>query len=220
MMIRKMKQTSSQYFKQHKDIYGNILYINKPMKNSSTRNELTDYYDEIKNCLKCQLGNSRTNFVFGVGNPESDIVFVGEAPGKNEDLEGEPFVGRGGKLLDKILEAINVTRKDIYILNVLKCRPPENRDPANDEIEKCEPYLKKQLKIIKPKLIVALGRISAMTLLKTKDSLTDMRNTIHKYEGIDLMVTYHPAAILRNPNFKRPTWDDFKYIRDNYLNGK
>ena len=220
MMIRKMKQTSSQYFKQHKDIYGNILYINKPMKNSSTRNELTDYYDEIKNCLKCQLGNSRTNFVFGVGNPESDIVFVGEAPGKNEDLEGEPFVGRGGKLLDKILEAINVTRKDVYILNVLKCRPPENRDPSNDEIEKCEPYLKKQLKIIKPKLIVALGRISAMTLLKTKDSLTDMRNTIHKYEGIDLMVTYHPAAILRNPNFKRPTWDDFKYIRDNYLNGK
>ena len=122
--------------------------------------------------MKCALGKNRKNFVFGMGNPNSDIVFVGEAPGKNEDLKGIPFVGRGGQLLDKILVAVNLTRKDVYILNVLKCRPPENRDPLQEEIDKCEPYLKKQLSLIKPKLIVSLGRISAMTLLKSKDSLT------------------------------------------------
>ena len=224
MNQKMMKQISEKYLEQHKDIYGNILYFDKKnnnsIKKSNSSKKLVQYYNSIKDCLECPLGHTRTNFVFGIGNPESDIVFVGEAPGKNEDLIGEPFVGRGGKLLDKILKAISLTRKDIYILNVLKCRPPENRDPSKDEIEKCEPYLKEQLKIIKPKLIVTLGRISAMTLLKKKDSLTNMRNTIHKYEGIDLLVTYHPAAILRNPNFKRPTWEDFKYIRDNYINGR
>ena len=155
-----------------------------------------------------------------MGNPNADIVFVGEAPGKNEDLQGKPFVGRGGQLLDKILSAIDLNRSKVYILNVLKCRPPENRNPLPKEIEECEPYLVRQLKLIKPKLIVALGRISAMTLLKNKDSLTNMRGKIHKYEGIDLIVTYHPAALLRNPNFKKPTWEDFKLIRDKYLNGK
>ena len=163
------------------------------------------------------MSETRTKLVFGSGNPNADIVFVGEAPGKNEDLIGEPFVGRGGKLLDKILDSINLNREKVFILNVLKCRPPQNRDPKPNEIEKCEPYLKKQLEIINPKLIVALGRVSAMTLLKVKDSLTNMRNKIHKYEGIDLIVTYHPAALLRNPNFKRPTWEDFKLIRDKYL---
>ena len=183
-------------------------------------NNLDSFYNEIKNCTKCSLSKSRTQLVFGIGNPNADIVIVGEAPGKNEDLTGEPFVGRGGKLLDKILNSINLNREKVFILNVLKCRPPENRDPKPDEIEKCEPYLKKQLEIIKPKLIIALGRISAMTLLKVKDSLTNMRNKIHKYEGVDLIVTYHPAALLRNPNFKRPTWEDFKLIRDKYLDGK
>ena len=117
------------------------------------------------------------------------------------------------------LEAINLNRKKVFILNVLKCRPPENRDPKPQEILECEPYLKKQLQLINPKLIVALGRIAAMTLLRTKDSLTNMRNKIHKYENIDLIVTYHPAALLRNPNFKKPTWEDFKLIRDKYING-
>ena len=223
-----MKKNSYKYLEQYKDIFGNILYLDEskqkvPQKIDCTSNNshnLNKYFNKIKNCLECSLGYSRTNFVFGVGNPNSNIVFVGEAPGKNEDLQGEPFVGRGGKLLDKILNAIDLTREDIYILNVLKCRPPENRDPSSEEIQKCEPYLKEQLKIIKPKLIVALGRISAMTLLKKKDSLTNMRNTIHKYEGIDLLVTYHPAAILRNPNFKKPTWEDFKYIKKNYIDGR
>jgi len=181
---------------------------------------LNDYYESIKDCKKCTLSKSRNNLVFGIGNPEADIVIVGEAPGKNEDLEGEPFVGRSGKLLDKILDSIDLNREKVFILNVLKCRPPKNRNPKPSEIEKCEPFLKKQLEIIKPKLIIALGRISAITLLRKKDSLKDMRNKIHKYEGIDLIVTYHPAALLRNPNYKKPTWDDFSFIRDEYLNGK
>ena len=171
----------------------------------------------ICQCQKCPLGGTRTNFVFGVGNPKADIVFVGEAPGEKEDLEGEPFVGRAGKLLDKILTAIDLSRNEVYICNVLKCRPPKNRDPIPSEVEKCEPYLINQLHLISPKLIVALGRISACTLLKTKESLKNLRNQIFNYAGIDLMVTYHPAALLRNPNFKKPAWEDFQFIRDKYL---
>ena len=128
-------------------------------------------------------------------------------------------MGRAGKLLDKILGAIELTRNDVYICNVLKCRPPHNRNPLPDEVEKCEPYLINQLHIIKPKLIVALGRIAACTILQTKESLKNLRNKIFKYEGIDLLVTYHPAALLRNPNFKKPAWDDFQFIRD-FINKK
>jgi len=218
-----MKKVINNYLNQHKEMYGEELYINNSKdtqsKNYDHSEQLKKYYDEIKNCMICPLGKKRTNFVFGVGNPNSDIVFVGEAPGKNEDLIGKPFVGRGGKLLDKILGAINLSREKVFILNVLKCRPPDNRDPNSEEIEKCEPYLKKQLKIIKPKLIVSLGRISAMTLLRSKDSLANMRNKIHKYENIDLLVTYHPAALLRNPNLKGAAWDDFKFIKKEYLDG-
>ena len=211
-----MKSNSELYLEQYKDIYDNKIILNSKLTDDDN---LDTFYNEIKNCTKCSLSDSRTKLVFGIGNPNADIVIVGEAPGKNEDLKGEPFVGRGGQLLDKILEAINLNRKKVFILNVLKCRPPENRDPKPDEISECEPYLKKQLQLINPKLIVALGRIAGMTLLKTKDSLTNMRNKIHKYENIDLIVTYHPAALLRNPNFKKPTWEDFKLIRNKYING-
>ncbi len=211
-----MKSNSELYLEQYKDIYDNKIILNSKL---TADDDLDSFYNQIKNCTKCSLSNSRTKLVFGIGNPNADIVIVGEAPGKNEDLKGEPFVGRGGQLLDKILEAINLNRKKVFILNVLKCRPPENRDPKPDEISECEPYLKKQLQLINPKLIVALGRIAGMTLLKTKDSLTNMRNKIHKYENIDLIVTYHPAALLRNPNFKKPTWEDFKLIRNKYING-
>ena len=207
----------NKYLIQTKEIFGDELFINSNQKNNQS-SKLSKYYDSIKNCLNCSLGKTRTNFVFGSGNPNSNIVFVGEAPGKNEDLEGKPFVGRSGKLLDKILHAINLSRNDVYILNVIKCRPPENRNPNAQEIEECEPYLKEQLNIIKPKLIVALGRVSAMTLLQTKESLLNLRNKIHQYEGIDFLVTYHPAALLRNPNLKKFAWDDFKMIKNNYLN--
>ena len=211
-----MKSNSELYLEQYKDIYDNKIIFNDKL---IPKNSLELFYNEIKNCSKCSLSKSRTKLVFGVGDSNADIVIVGEAPGKNEDLEGEPFVGRSGKLLDKILEAVGLNRKKVFILNVVKCRPPENRDPKPKEISECEPYLKKQLELIKPKLIVALGRIAAITLLDSKDSLTNMRNKIHKYENIDLLVTYHPAALLRNPNFKKPTWEDFKIIRDRYING-
>ena len=186
------------------------------MPDPSTKS-LESFNKSICECLKCELGNTRTNFVFGVGNPHAKIVFVGEAPGEKEDLKGEPFVGRAGQLLDKILAAIDLTREDIYICNVIKCRPPQNRDPLPSEVELCEPYLKTQLSLINPTLIVALGRIAACTILKTKEPLKNLRNKIFKYEGIDLLVTYHPAALLRNPNFKKPTWEDFQMIRDQYL---
>ena len=209
------------YLNLYRDLYGDNIYLDSNVSEDMSidkSNKLDEYLNSIKDCLECPLGKTRKNIVLGMGDPNADIVFVGEAPGKQEDLQGLPFVGRSGKLLDKMLFSINLSRDDVYILNVLKCRPPDNRDPSKMEIEKCEPYLKRQLKIIKPKLIVALGRISAMTILRTKESLTNMRNQIFDYEGIDFLVTYHPAALLRNPNFKKYAWEDFKLIRDKYSN--
>lgn len=188
-------------------------YPNEPWVGSTTLDELNK---SICSCQKCPLGATRTNFVFGVGNPEADLVLVGEAPGADEDLKGEPFVGRAGQLLNKILEAINFKREEVYICNILKCRPPNNREPLPDEVTQCEPHLWKQLEIIKPKLILCLGRVAAQVLLKTNDSLTKLRGTMHDYHGIKLMVTYHPAALLRNPNWKRPTWEDVQKLRKEY----
>jgi len=207
------------YLDQNRKLYGNKIFLDSQIVNEPIQNidSLESFNKSICECLKCDLGHTRTNFVFGVGNPNADIVFVGEAPGEKEDLIGEPFMGRAGKLLDKILAAINLSRDDIYICNVIKCRPPQNRDPLPREVELCEPYLKTQLSLIKPKLIVALGRIAACTILRTKEPLKNLRNQIFKYEGIDLLVTYHPAALLRNPNFKKPAWEDFQMIRDQYL---
>ena len=207
------------YLDQKRILYGNKIFLDTQTVSESVQNveSLESFKNSICECLKCELGYTRTNFVFGVGNPNADIVFVGEAPGEKEDLIGEPFVGRAGKLLDKILAAINLSREDIYICNVIKCRPPQNRDPLPKEVDLCEPYLKTQLSLINPKLIVALGRIAACTILRTKEPLKNLRNKTFKYEGIDLVVTYHPAALLRNPNFKIPAWEDFQMIRDKYL---
>jgi DNA polymerase len=170
----------------------------------------------ICTCQKCPLGVTRTKFVFGVGNPNADLVLVGEAPGADEDQQGEPFVGRAGQLLNKILEAINFKRDEVFICNILKCRPPNNRDPLPEEVASCEPYLWKQLELIRPKLILCLGRIAAQVLLKTNGSLSSMRGKVHDYRGIRLMVTYHPAALLRNPNWKRPAWEDVQQVRKLY----
>ena len=207
------------YLDQTRTLYGNSLFVDfqglQDVKND--RKSLKSFCASICECQKCPLGRTRNNFVFGVGSPNADIVFVGEAPGEKEDKMGEPFVGRAGKLLDKILLAIDLSRENIYICNILKCRPPNNRDPLPSEVELCEPYLKTQLSLINPKLIVSLGRVSACTILKTKEPLKNLRKQIFQYEGIDLMVTYHPAALLRNANFKQPTWEDFQMIRDKYL---
>jgi DNA polymerase len=177
---------------------------------------LDELHSMICTCMKCPLGATRIKFVFGAGNPDADIVFVGEAPGADEDARGEPFVGRAGQLLNKILEAIQFKRDEVYICNILKCRPPNNREPQSDEIDQCEPHLWKQLELLKPKIIVCLGRVAGQTLLRTTQSLGELRGKVHTYRGIKLVVTYHPAALLRNPNWKKPTWEDVQWIRKMY----
>ena len=201
------------------DLFGNVIAIREEWEFSETIEELNS---KICGCHKCVLGATRTKFVFGVGNPNADIVVVGEAPGADEDAKGEPFVGRAGQLLNKILEAVEFEREEVYICNILKCRPPGNRNPMPQEINLCEPYLKKQLDLIKPKLILILGKVAADTLLNLKQPLNKMRGKIHNYNGIKTMVTFHPAALLRNPNWKRPTWEDMQQFKKIYeeLKGK
>ena len=174
------------------------------------------HYNAISNCQLCPLGKTRTKFVYGVGNPKADLIFIGEAPGRDEDLQGEPFVGRAGQLLDRILKAINLSRQEVYIGNILKCRPPNNRDPLPDEAEKCLPHLIEQITLIRPKLICALGRIAGQILLKTTTPLGKLRGRWHEFEGIPLMVTYHPAALLRFPAYKKDTWADMQMLKKRY----
>jgi uracil-DNA glycosylase len=163
-------------------------------------------------CTRCALHQSRTQTVFGVGNPNAQLMFIGEAPGADEDAKGEPFVGRAGQLLNKIIAAMGMQREDVYIGNILKCRPPRNRDPQPSEVECCEAYLRAQIALIQPKYICALGRIAAHWLLKTEAPLGALRTGQHVYEGIPVIVTYHPAALLRNPAFKAPCWEDMKKL--------
>lgn len=181
---------------------------------------LPSLYDQIHNCQECKLGASRTKFVFGTGNPNADIMVIGEAPGHDEDLKGEPFVGRAGQLLTNILSAINLSRDDIYIANIIKCRPPDNRRPEKQEVETCEPYLQKQIDLIKPKFILALGLTAIDTLMKSKHKMGDIRGKMLTYQNTTMLATYHPAALLRNPNWKKDTWQDVKLLRklyDDYL---
>jgi uracil-DNA glycosylase family 4 len=185
-----------------------------PEPEPTEQGALADFYKEIHTCTKCALGHSRTKFVFGSGSPDADLMFVGEAPGRDEDLQGKPFVGRAGQLLTLMLQAIDLRREDVFIANVLKCRPPNNRDPLPEEIEQCEPYLLRQIALIKPKLIVALGRFASASLLRTKVALATLRESVHDYNGVPLIVTYHPAALLRNPQMKAGAWEDLKKIRN------
>lgn len=184
---------------------------------SATLQELDS---KINKCNKCRLGSSRKNFVFGTGDPSAKVVVIGEAPGADEDEQGKPFVGRAGKLLTDILAAINFSRDEVYICNIIKCRPPANRNPLPDEIKQCEPYLIKQLKIINPTFILCLGTFAAQTLLKTKEPLGKLRGKFFNYKieskTIKTLITYHPAALLRNPNWKRPTWEDVKMFKNEY----
>lgn len=187
--------------------------IDKRWESSKTLDEL---YSKIHNCKECQLGETRLNFVFGSGNPNSKILIIGEAPGADEDEQGLPFVGRAGQLLTKIIEAINFKREDLYIANIIKCRPPNNRKPLVGEVEKCEPYLKKQIEIINPEFILALGLTAVNTLLKGDFKMKDIRGKVLEYEGRKLLVTYHPAALLRNPSWKKQTWEDVQQLRAMY----
>jgi uracil-DNA glycosylase len=179
---------------------------------SGASSDLAALAKTVSVCTRCALHRSRKQTVFGVGNPHAKLLFIGEAPGADEDAKGEPFVGRAGQLLNKIIGAMGMQREDVYIANVLKCRPPQNRDPLPSEVECCEEYLRAQIALIQPKYICALGRIAAHWLLKTDAPLGAMRTGQYRYEGIPVVVTYHPAALLRNPAFKAPCWEDMKKL--------
>ncbi len=170
-----------------------------------------DIGQDCRRCKLCTMG--RSQIVFGAGNPRARLMFVGEAPGEEEDKRGEPFVGRAGQLLTKIIEAIGLTREQVYIANVIKCRPPGNRNPEPDEVAQCEPYLFRQIDIIKPRVIVPLGKFAAQSLLKTADPITRLRGRRFDYRGAALIPTFHPAYLLRNPSAKREVWDDMKKVR-------
>jgi len=171
---------------------------------------------EVQCCIKCRLAKGRTLAVPGTGNPNAKVVFVGEGPGRDEDLQGKPFVGLAGQLLTKIIESIGFSREEVFITNIIKCRPPMNRNPLPDEIAACEPYLHRQLDQIKPFLICALGTFAAQTLLKTEEKISVLRGKFHDYRGIPLLPTFHPAFLLRNPNMKRAVWEDVKKLRAKY----
>ena len=176
------------------------------------RPTLDEVRRELGDCRRCKLCTGRKNIVFGSGNPRAELVFVGEGPGESEDLQGVPFVGAAGQLLTKMIEAMGYRRDDIYICNVVKCRPPGNRNPEPDEVAACEPFLRAQLKAIQPKAIVALGKFAAQTLLRDTTPITKMRGTWREYEGIQLMPTFHPAYLLRQPLEKRKAWEDLQQV--------
>lgn len=175
---------------------------------------LTSIRDEIGDCKRCKLHLKRKNIVFGAGNETAKLVFVGEGPGEDEDIEGLPFVGKAGQLLTRIIEAMGMKRNDVYIANIIKCRPPNNRNPEPDEIESCAPFLKKQLEVIRPRLICALGTFSAQTLLGSKEKISQMRGKFYSYNSIKVMPTFHPAYLLRNPDEKRLVWEDMKKVME------
>jgi len=173
---------------------------------------LDDVSEWLGDCRRCKLNSTRTHIVFGTGSTQPDLVFVGEGPGAEEDEQGKPFVGRAGQLLTKMIEAMGLTRDDVYIANVVKCRPPGNRNPEPDEIAACTPFLENQLKVLKPKIICTLGAFAAQTLLKTEEKISKLRGRFHPYQGIQLMPTFHPAYLLRNPAEKKSTWEDIQMI--------
>jgi uracil-DNA glycosylase family 4 len=245
-MSDSLRQKIINFLKEYRDLYGNDIFIDEDhlisMKKSIPRlspapkavrtvqaekpeehpvqtksdSLLWNFMRQIKDCQKCPLKDTRTHFVFGEGNEHADIMFIGEAPGAEEDRTGRPFVGRAGQLLNKLLSHIKVKREDVFITNILKCRPPNNRDPLPDEVEECLPYLHRQIDLIQPKIIVALGRIAAQNLLHTTAPLRQVRERLWQYKGVNLIVTYHPAAILRNMGLLDTAIQDFKFIYTTY----
>ncbi|MCA9217316.1 MAG: uracil-DNA glycosylase [Planctomycetales bacterium] len=195
------------------DVPPRKLDMSKRLSKKRKIEELEILNTQVHACTLCrELAATRTQTVFGVGNPNSRVVFFGEAPGADEDAQGEPFVGRAGKLLTKIIEACGFAREDVYIMNTLKCRPPGNRNPAPDEVTNCRPFYERQLEIIQPEFIVCLGSIAATNVLQTKLSIGKLRGELHDLNGIKVVATYHPAYLLRNPSAKKYVWDDMKML--------
>lgn len=189
---------------------GDLFLDRSPAQNAKSLEELRA---EIGDCRLCKLCSGRTHVVFGVGNPNARLMFVGEGPGRDEDLQGEPFVGRAGQLLtDIITKGMGLMREDVYIANVVKCRPPDNRNPEPDEVAACEPFLKRQIDLVRPEIIVALGKFAVQTLLQNKAPISRLRGNWHRYHGIKLMPTFHPAYLLRNPADKRLVWQDIQKV--------
>jgi uracil-DNA glycosylase family 4 len=184
----------------------------EPLKENFSCNNLEELENCINNCVKCRLSKERKNIVFGEGPPHARLVFVGEAPGMDEDLTGKPFVGQAGKLLTDIINAMGLTREEVYICNIVKCHPPHNRDPERDEIEMCLPFLEAQLSFIQPEIICAIGRISAQSLVREDFKITRERGQWQSFRGIPLMPTYHPAYLLRYPQAKKAVWEDMQQI--------
>jgi DNA polymerase len=183
-----------------------------PTSGNDHADALKTIRDEIGDCKRCRLCEQRTNIVYGVGDPNAALMFVGEGPGRDEDLQGEPFVGRAGQLLTKMIEAMGFRRSDVYIANIVKCRPPDNRYPEPDEVETCMPFLLRQIEAVGPKVIITLGNLATQTLLQTKAGITALHGNFKEWNGVQVMPTYHPAFLLRNPNMKKPCWEDLKKV--------
>ena len=238
-MSKNLKKEIIKSLKVQQEIFGDELFIPKKKNKSSVVKEPSTVFTEpelfpeeredwekassleeleklICNCTKCDLHKNRNKFVFGTGNPNADVLVIGEGPGAEEDKQGLPFVGRAGKLLTDMLKAIKFEREDVFIGNVVKCRPPGNRTPLPDEMETCMPYLKKQVELIQPKLILCLGLTAARGLLRKRESLGSLRGKVFEYENAKVMVTYHSAALLRNPHWKKDCWEDLKKFRKLY----
>lgn len=181
---------------------------------SSTLQTLEEVKKELGDCRRCKLHRTRHTIVFGEGDERARLMFIGEGPGYDEDLQGRPFVGKAGQLLTKIIESIHLQREEVYIANIIKCRPPQNRNPQPDEIERCYPFLMKQIQVIRPKIICALGTFAAQTLLNTNAKITALRGRVFDFAGIKVLPTYHPAFLLRNPERKRDVWEDVKQISE------
>ncbi len=175
---------------------------------------LAEVAKEASGCTQCRLSKTRRHVVFGSGSPDADLMFIGEGPGAEEDRQGLPFVGPAGELLTKIIEAIGLTREEVYIANIVKCRPPQNRDPHEHEAAACRSFLERQVEFVRPRVIVALGRVAAQNLLDSKAPLGRLRGNWHSFKGVPVRATYHPAALLRNASWKRPTWEDMQVVRD------
>lgn len=216
-MAQKKKRVISQT---QASLFGDLAPAESPGESSLPADEtLEDIRADIGECTRCKLHEHRTHIVFGEGNPRADLMFVGEGPGADEDATGRPFVGRAGQLLDRMIEAIGMKREQVYIANIVKCRPPGNREPEPDEVATCEPFLYRQINVIKPRLVVALGGVATKTLLRTKAPISKLRGRFFDFRGTKLLPTFHPAFLLRSPNKKRDAWEDLKKVRD-FLQGK